>query len=126
MVETETIILMPETKKRDDLNTDEVKAKAAAARWCEYASEHAAAGGKPWKYVLIPHDEVKESKRLADFLRFGVRIERYRNAALLRSFPRAQNYAPFLSDSLSAASASAPGQSSATPSWLSGVSTVFR
>ncbi|WP_276677367.1 hypothetical protein [Nitrosomonas europaea] len=31
VVETESIILMAETKKRDDLNTDEVKAKAAAA-----------------------------------------------------------------------------------------------
>ncbi|MDR1934229.1 MAG: DEAD/DEAH box helicase family protein [Candidatus Accumulibacter sp.] len=72
VVETDATIIMAETKKRDDLKTDEVKAKAAAAaRWCEYASEYAATvGGKPWRYLLVPHDEVKESKRLSDFLRF--------------------------------------------------------
>jgi energy-coupling factor transporter ATP-binding protein EcfA2 len=75
VVALDSFILMAETKKRDDLNTDEVKAKAAAAvRWCKYASEHAASvGGKPWQYILVPHDEVLESKRLADFLRFAAR-----------------------------------------------------
>jgi len=65
-------ILLAETKKRDDLKTDEVLAKAAAAvRWCKYASDHASnVGGKPWKYLLVPYDEIAESKRLADFLRF--------------------------------------------------------
>lgn len=72
VVETDTEIIMAETKKRDDLQTDEVKAKAAAAtRWCRYASEHTqSVGGKPWKYILIPHDEVVESSRLREFLRF--------------------------------------------------------
>ena len=72
VVETDSAILMAETKKREDLKSEEVKAKAAAAvRWCEYASEHAkSVGGKPWKYILVPHDEIVESKRLADFLRF--------------------------------------------------------
>lgn len=75
VVETDAMILMAETKKRDDLTTDEVKAKAAAAvRWCKYASDHArSVGGKPWKYILVPHDEIAESKRLADFLRFEVK-----------------------------------------------------
>ncbi|MHB1282208.1 MAG: type III restriction endonuclease subunit R, partial [Acidithiobacillus sp.] len=59
---------------RSELNTPEVRAKAAAAaRWCKHASDHAAqVGGKPWKYLLIPHDEVVESKRLMDFSRFEV------------------------------------------------------
>ena len=72
VVEMDSFILMAETKKRDDMKTDEVKAKAAAAvRWCKYASDHArSVGGKPWKYILVPHDEIAESKRLADFLRF--------------------------------------------------------
>ena len=26
----------------------------------------------PWRFVLLPHDEIAESKRLADFLRFEV------------------------------------------------------
>jgi hypothetical protein len=53
----------------DDLQSDEVLAKAAAAvRWSKYASDHAkSVGGKPWKYVLVRHDEITESKRLADF-----------------------------------------------------------
>lgn len=72
VVEMDSFILMAETKKRDDLKTDEVKAKAVAAvRWCKYASDHATSvGGKPWKYILVPHDEIVESKRLLEFLRF--------------------------------------------------------
>lgn len=28
---------------------------------------------KPWHYLLVPHDEMSESKRLTDFLRFEVK-----------------------------------------------------
>ncbi len=75
VVEMDAFILLAETKKRDDLKSDEVVAKAAAAlRWCKYASDRARnVGGKPWKYILVPHDEIAESKRLADFLRFEVK-----------------------------------------------------
>ena len=38
------------------------KARAAAA-WCKRATENA--GGKAWKYLLIPHDVIDESKTLA-------------------------------------------------------------
>ncbi|WP_298293411.1 DEAD/DEAH box helicase family protein [Thiomonas sp.] len=74
VVETDALILMAETKKRDDLKTDEVRAKAAAAvRWCQHASEYAlSVGSKPWKYLLVPHDEIDESRRLSDFLRFEI------------------------------------------------------
>lgn len=73
VVEMEACILLAETKKRDDLQSAEVVAKAeAAVRWCALASDYAASvGGKPWKYVLVPHDEIEESKRLEDFLRFA-------------------------------------------------------
>ncbi|MDR0274038.1 MAG: DEAD/DEAH box helicase family protein [Burkholderiaceae bacterium] len=72
VVEMDRFILMTETKKRDDLKSDEVIAKAAAAvRWCKYASEYAkSVSSKPWKYVLVPHDEITESKQLTDYLRF--------------------------------------------------------
>ena len=30
-------------------------------------------GAKPWKYLLLPHDEIAESKRLSDYLRFEVK-----------------------------------------------------
>ncbi len=37
-----------------------MKAKAdAAATWCRNASDYSQAqGGKPWKYLLVPHDAV--------------------------------------------------------------------
>lgn len=75
VAETDAIIFMVETKARADLNTQEVQAKAAAAmRWCKHASDHAASvGTKPWKYLLVPHDEISESKRLTDYLRFEVK-----------------------------------------------------
>ena len=75
VAEAETTIFMVETKARTDVNSQEVQAKAAAAaRWCKYASDHAATvGTKPWKYLLVPHDEINESKRLSDFLRFEIK-----------------------------------------------------
>lgn len=72
VAETDATIFMVETKARADINTQEVQAKAAAAMlWCKHASDHAAnVGNKPWKYLLVPHDEIRESLRLSDFLRF--------------------------------------------------------
>ncbi|MGK2925212.1 MAG: type III restriction endonuclease subunit R, partial [Lysobacterales bacterium] len=72
VAETDTAIFMVETKARTDINTQEVQAKAtAAARWCAQASAYAAeVGSKPWRYLLVPHDEIRESLRLSDFLRF--------------------------------------------------------
>lgn len=74
VAELDDIVLMAETKARSDMNSPEVQAKAqAAARWCTQASGHAASvGGKPWRYVVVPHDEVTEDKRLLDYLRFEV------------------------------------------------------
>jgi type III restriction enzyme len=75
VAETDTSVYMVETKARTDIDSQEVQAKAAAAtQWCNHASGHAATvGGKAWKYLLVPHDEVNESKRLADFLRFEIK-----------------------------------------------------
>lgn len=52
---------MCEVKAADEIEDPVVTAKAAAAvTWCERASEHERAnGGKAWRYLLIPHDEVK-------------------------------------------------------------------
>jgi type III restriction enzyme len=74
VAETDTTIFMVETKARADLDTQEVQAKAAAAvQWCGHASEYTASvQGKPWKYLLLPHDEVDESRRLTDLLRFRI------------------------------------------------------
>jgi len=72
VAETMTHVLMVETKARTDVDSQEVMAKASAAsKWCMHASDHASTvGGKPWVYLLLPHDEVKESMRLVDYLRF--------------------------------------------------------
>ena len=69
VVETATGLFMCETKARNELGTDEVKAKAeAGALWCRHAADHALkVGAKPWKYLLVPHDQVTEDKRLVDF-----------------------------------------------------------
>ncbi|WP_020564317.1 DEAD/DEAH box helicase family protein [Methylosarcina fibrata] len=72
VADTDTQIFMVETKAKGDIDSQEVQAKAAAAaRWCRHASDYAAeTGTKPWTYLLLPHDEIVESKRLADFQRF--------------------------------------------------------
>ena len=75
VAEMDSTILMVETKARTDINSQEVQAKAAAAaRWCKYATTYAATvGSKPWHYILVPHDEIVESKRVSDFMRFEIK-----------------------------------------------------
>lgn len=60
IVETADAIYMIETKAATNVSTDEVQQKKAAAEeYCRHASEFTAEnGGKPWKYVLLPHDAV--------------------------------------------------------------------
>jgi type III restriction enzyme len=63
-VETKTARYLCEPKAANEMKDETVLAKArAAALWCQRATEHA--GGKPWKYLLIPHDAIDESKTLA-------------------------------------------------------------
>ena len=74
VVATAHTLLMVETKARNELGADDVKAKAeAGALWCRHASDHAKKiGAKTWSYLLIPHDLVTEDKRLVDFLSFEI------------------------------------------------------
>lgn len=67
VVETETEKLLCEPKRADQMNDPVVKAKAAAAiTWCQNASAHELAHkGKPWKYVLIPHDVISDNKTVS-------------------------------------------------------------
>jgi len=55
-----------ETKRADEMKDAEVLAKAnAAAEWCEHATTHEREhGGKPWLYLLIPHDVIADNKTL--------------------------------------------------------------
>ena len=66
VVETKTAKLICETKMAKDMTDHDVKEKASAAvKWCEYATAHEKQnGGKPWSYLLIPHDAVTEAKTL--------------------------------------------------------------
>ena len=66
VVETTNCIYMCETKARNEMNDHEVLAKReAAAQWCRHASDHSLSnGGKPWKYILIPHDIIAENMTL--------------------------------------------------------------
>ncbi len=63
VVETVDVIYLIETKRADEVQSNEVQAKAKAAlTYCNYATEYTAVhGGKPWKYVLIPHDQVTKT-----------------------------------------------------------------
>jgi len=69
VAETKDAIFMIETKAKNQINAEEVKAKKKAAQvWCGYASDHNAKNnGKPWKYLLIPHEEVKDNMTLKNF-----------------------------------------------------------
>lgn len=72
VAETAHFLLMVETKARNELGAQDVIAKAeAGALWCQHAADHAKQmGAKPWKYLLVPHDQVTEDKRLMDYLVF--------------------------------------------------------
>jgi len=64
VVETKDAKYICEVKAKNELDSPDVQEKArACARWCEAASEHSRKHtGKPWKYVLIPHDEIEEQR----------------------------------------------------------------
>jgi type III restriction enzyme len=70
IVETDDAIYMCETKKASDVSSVEVQAKAEAARqYCRVVSEYNAKnGGKPWRYVIVPHDKVQRNSTFAYIL----------------------------------------------------------
>lgn len=67
VAETDDVIYMLEPKASDDMQNARVLAKReAAVEWCFHASQHALEhGGKPWQYILIPHDEIAENITLS-------------------------------------------------------------
>lgn len=67
VVETATEKLLCEPKRADEMTDEVVLAKAdAAALWCKHATTHAHKNGdKPWRYLLIPHDQIQEQMTLA-------------------------------------------------------------
>jgi type III restriction enzyme len=67
VVETTTGKFLCETKRATEMTDEIVLAKAdAAATWCQHATAHAEqSGGKPWRYILIPHDQILDQMTLA-------------------------------------------------------------
>lgn len=63
IAETDTTIYMIEVKRSDQTEEETVLAKKAAAeRYCKYATEYTTAnGGKKWEYLLLPHNEVNRT-----------------------------------------------------------------
>lgn len=66
VAETADTIYMLEPKMHKELEDSVVLAKKqVAVDWCANASRHAEShGGKPWRYVLIPHDVISENMTL--------------------------------------------------------------
>jgi len=71
VAETADRILMLEAKASNQMSDPEVLAKREAAiQWCKYASDHARGhAGKPWIYLLIPHDVIAENMTLEGLAR---------------------------------------------------------
>ena len=61
VVETEDCCYLVEVKRRDEINDPQVLAKKERGiKYCKLASDWCIANGhKPWKYMLIPHDQIK-------------------------------------------------------------------
>jgi len=74
VAETSDAIYMLEPKARNQMDDPVVLAKKeVAAKWCANATDYAAGhGGKPWQYVLIPHDAIAENMSLGGLVKaFG-------------------------------------------------------
>ena len=63
VAETSDTVYMLEPKARNEMDDPQVLAKKdVAVTWCQNATNYAAThGGKPWKYLLIPHDAISEN-----------------------------------------------------------------
>jgi type III restriction enzyme len=67
VLETKTHKFIVEIKKETDISSQVVKDKANAVfTWCQHATDHESKNaGKPWGYLLIPHNEVNENMTVA-------------------------------------------------------------
>ena len=63
VAETSDCIYMLEPKAKNEMDDPVVLAKKEAAlKWCNHASDYTiTCGGKPWRYLLIPHDVIQEN-----------------------------------------------------------------
>lgn len=70
VVETADSIYIVETKDAGEISSDEVQdKKRAALEYCKHATNYTSKhGGKPWKYLLIPHDQVNITNSFEYFI----------------------------------------------------------
>jgi type III restriction enzyme len=63
IIETNDGIYMIETKAESDMNnTDVLQKMTAAKRYCKYATDYTSQNsGKPWHYLLVPHNVVSRT-----------------------------------------------------------------
>ncbi|MBF0134455.1 MAG: DEAD/DEAH box helicase family protein [Magnetococcales bacterium] len=82
VAETADCIYMLEPKAANQMEDGEVREKAhVAVTWCQRATEYATRiGGKPWQYLLIPHDAIIESMTLEGLSRLYMRSFQIKNA----------------------------------------------
>lgn len=66
VAETKSAKFLCEPKNAAEMTDEEVQIKArAATEWCRHATAHELNhGGKPWSYLLIPHDVISDNKTL--------------------------------------------------------------
>lgn len=66
VVESEVANYLCEPKSAAEMEDRDLVAKANAAKeWCRHATDHELKhGGKPWTYLLIPHDVITDNKTL--------------------------------------------------------------
>jgi type III restriction enzyme len=77
VVETDTERLILEPKRRDLVDdADVVRKTRAAVLWCHIATEHHAnkVGEKPWRYAIIPDDQIQASATLDGLLSAHTKI----------------------------------------------------
>ncbi len=66
VAETKSVKFLCEAKSAAEMTDKEVQAKArAAVEWCKNATSHELKhGGKPWAYLLVPHNIISDNKTL--------------------------------------------------------------
>ena len=66
LVEGDSIPHLGDEYANEMKDADVLAKRDAAVKWCALASRHTAgSGGKPWKYLLIPHDAITDNMTLA-------------------------------------------------------------
>ncbi len=73
VAETSSELLVLEPKAANKMTDEDVLAKRdVAVEWCGRATNHSLAnGGKPWRYALIPHDQIRDNVSLSYLVENG-------------------------------------------------------